>query len=309
MMSRHTGIPIVILTSVMLFACGGSAEPTATAEPAGDPSGPLSVYVVNYPLQYFAERIGGDAVQVAFPAPADVDPAYWSPDAETVAAYQAADLVLLNGAGYGGWVTRVSLPVSSLVDSSAAVGNRLLSLDEATTHSHGPEGEHEHTGTAFTTWLDPTIAIEQARAVAAALAEARPEHEAAFREALAALEADLDALDRRLRTVAERIGDEPLVFSHPVYQYLIARYGLNGASVHWEPDQAPDLEELEQLRASFPARWVVWEGTPLAESVRALEGAGVSSLVFAPCGNVPDEGDYLTAMEANVAALERAFPE
>ena len=309
MMSRHTGIPIVILTGVLLLACGGSGEPGATAEPTGDPSGPLSVYVVNYPLQYFAERIGGDAVQVFFPAPADVDPAYWSPDAETVAAYQTADLVLLNGAGYAGWIARVSLPESSLVDSSAAVGDRLLSLEEATTHSHGPEGEHEHTGTAFTTWLDPTIAVEQARAIAAALAEARPEREAAFQEALAALEQDLDALDRRMQAVADRIGDEPLIFSHPVYQYLVARYGLNGQSVHWEPDQAPDMIELEQLRASFPARWVVWEGEPLAESVQALENAGLSSLVFAPCGNVPDEGDYLTTADANVAALERAFPE
>ncbi len=27
----------------------------------------LSVYVVNYPLKYFAERIGGDNVKVVFP--------------------------------------------------------------------------------------------------------------------------------------------------------------------------------------------------------------------------------------------------
>ena len=308
-MPRHTGTPIVILISVLLLACGGSGQPATTSEPAGDPTGPLSVYVVNYPLHYFAERIGGDAVQVVFPAPADVDPAYWSPDAETVATYQAADLVLLNGAGYAGWISRVSLPESSLVDTSAAVTDRLLSLEQATTHSHGPEGEHEHTGTAFTTWLDPAIAVEQARAVATALAGARPEHEAAFREGLDALEQDLDALDRRLQAVAARIGDEPLIFSHPVYQYLVARYGLNGRSVHWEPDQAPDLRKLEQLRASFPAGWVVWEGEPLAESVRALQGAGVASLVFSPCGNVPDRGDYLAAMDANVAALEGAFPE
>ena len=29
----------------------------------------LTVYVVNYPLQYFAERIGGGHVKVVFPAP------------------------------------------------------------------------------------------------------------------------------------------------------------------------------------------------------------------------------------------------
>ncbi|MEA3275247.1 MAG: hypothetical protein U9Q81_08160, partial [Pseudomonadota bacterium] len=37
----------------------------------------LVLYTVNYPLQYFAERIAGEHAQVVFPAPADVDPAFW----------------------------------------------------------------------------------------------------------------------------------------------------------------------------------------------------------------------------------------
>ncbi len=69
-----------------------------------DAAGPLNVYVVNYPLKYFAERIGGDHVRVKFPVPADVDPANWNPDLADIAAYQQADLILLNGAGYAKWV-------------------------------------------------------------------------------------------------------------------------------------------------------------------------------------------------------------
>ena len=58
----------------------------------------LSVYTVNYPLAYFAERIAGDQARVVFPAPSDVDPAFWQPDRETIRTYQQADLILLNGA-------------------------------------------------------------------------------------------------------------------------------------------------------------------------------------------------------------------
>jgi hypothetical protein len=38
------------------------------------------------------------------------------PDTETIAAYQAADLILINGADYAKWTTKVSLPRSRLVD-------------------------------------------------------------------------------------------------------------------------------------------------------------------------------------------------
>jgi len=75
----------------------------------------LTVYVVNYPLQYFSERIGGEAVEVHFPVPPDVDPAYWNPDILTIQKYQKADLILINGAGYAKWIRKTSLPQSKLM--------------------------------------------------------------------------------------------------------------------------------------------------------------------------------------------------
>jgi zinc transport system substrate-binding protein len=264
----------------------------------------LVIYAVNYPLAYFAERIGGDLVDVRFLAPEDEDPAYWLPDAETVVAFQAADLILLNGAGYAKWVGRATLPSSKLVNTSSGFMERYVPLEGDLTHSHGPEGAHEHTGWAFTTWLDPTIAAEQARAITDALIRERPGHEAAIRERFAILESALLTLDARLEAAAASIGDEPVFFSHPVYQYLERRYGFNGVSVHWEPDKAPDLDELRQLLEDHPARWMVWEGLPPAETIQALEGIGVGSVVFDPCGNRPSSGDFMSVMDDNAAALE-----
>ena len=92
-------------------------------------AGPLSIYVVNYPLKYFAERIGGDHVRVEFPAPADVDPAYWNPDLAVISAFQKADLILLNGAGYAKWIAKVSLPRSKIVDKLKTLGVDCLVFD------------------------------------------------------------------------------------------------------------------------------------------------------------------------------------
>jgi zinc transport system substrate-binding protein len=84
---------------------------------------------VNYPLKYFAERIGGDHVRVEFPAPADVDPAYWNPALAGISAFQKADLILLNGAGYAKWIAKVSLPRSKIVDKLKTLGVDSLVFD------------------------------------------------------------------------------------------------------------------------------------------------------------------------------------
>ena len=291
---------------LIIAACGGNGpEPTAPiAEEAPDR---LLVYTVSYPLAYFAERLGGAEVEVVFPAPPDEDPAFWSPDAETIAAYQNADLILLNGAGYAKWVERATLPSSRLVDTTANAADRLLELSGTVTHSHGPEGEHEHQGWAFTTWLDPTLAIEQARAVAAALRSRLPESDAGIAERLVALEDDLTALDARFAAAAESIGEEPLLFSHPVYQYFIHRYQLNGHEIHWEPDVEPDgkmLSELGHILDHDAARWMLWEGVPMDATVAALDEREISSVVFSPCANTPAQVDWLTVMNANAEALE-----
>jgi zinc transport system substrate-binding protein len=300
---------LTMLACVLIVAACTQDEPASKDTEAM--LGPPQVYTVNYPLAYFAERIAGDSVKVVFPAPAEVDPATWSPAAETIADYQRADLVLLNGAGYADWIQRATLSQSRLVDTSAALADRLIPVDDTVTHSHGPGGDHSHQGTAFTTWLDMELAIGQANAVFDALVRLRPEDEIDFRGRLTELEKDLGELDTRLKVVAERIGDQPLVFSHPVFQYLARAYELNGRSVHWEPDETPGNDqwrELSDALATHAAAWMIWEDEPLPDTVSRLEAMGIRSLVFRPCGNRPAGGSLVSVMLDNVMALEQAFP-
>ena len=276
-----------------------------------DAAGPLNVYVVNYPLKYFAERIGGDHVRVEFPVPADVDPAYWGPDLADIAAYQKADLILLNGAGYARWVANVSLPRSKIVDTSRKFKNRYIYTEEVATHSHGATGEHAHEALAFTTWLDLELAARQAEAIAVALSRKRPELRNRFQSNLEALVTDLEGLDRDIQTMVSKNPTLPLIVSHPVYDYFTKRYGLNVVSVHWEPDEVlhnSQLQELKGILQQHPAKWLIWEGAPVPASVTKLNKTlAVDSLVFDPCGNMPDSGDFMTVMRHNVEDLRRAF--
>ncbi|MEA2079366.1 MAG: metal ABC transporter substrate-binding protein [Pseudomonadota bacterium] len=270
----------------------------------------LSVYTVNYPLQYFAQRIAGEHAAVTFPPPGDADPAFWQPSVEIITGYQQADLVLLNGADYAKWVDRVSLPRRKLVDTSTEFRDRYIHVKAGATHSHGPGGDHSHTGTAFTTWLDFKQAAEQARAIAAALIQQRPQWKDDFANNLAVLEADLLALDQQIKTMVAAKPGQPLLASHPVYQYFQRRYGLNLRSVLWEPDEFPSetlWAGLEQILKGHPAGWMLWEGKPNPQSVQRLRGMGVESIVFNPAGNRPDEGDFLSVMQQNLKNLQRAY--
>ncbi len=273
-------------------------------------AGPLNIYVVNYPLKYFAERIGGDHVKVEFPLPKDVDPAYWNPDLANISAYQKADLILLNGAGYAKWVAKVSLPRSKMVDTSRQFKDRYMTTKAVVSHSHGGEGAHAHEALAFTTWLDLELADRQAEAVAAAMGRKRAELHDTFQMNYKALAADLKSLDRNIQAIVSKRPATPLIVSHPVYDYFARRYGLNIVSVHWEPEQVPTDGQLQALKAvlkQHPSKWMIWEGEPVQASVDKLKTFGVDSLVFDPCGNVPDQGDFMTVMRHNVDNLVKAI--
>jgi len=303
MISRVTAA-VVVLTSV-IAACGGPASESEAdgADPGRIESKALVVLTTNYPQAYFAERIGGDRVRVEFPAPPGIDPAYWSPSAEVVAAYQGADVIFSNGAGYEGWVAKTSLPESKLVSTSSGFEDLYLVAEEAVLHTHGPEGEHEHENVALTTWLDPMLAIEQARAIKDALTERLPGAEADLQAGFAVLEMDLTDIDGQLQAWATARAGQPMLASHPVYQYLARRYGLDLRSVHFEPDEIPTpgaWRDLADLVAEHPAKLMLWEGSPLPEiEARLREQLGIATVVFEPCANRPPAGDYLSVMRAN----------
>ena len=306
---RKVAGALAISLLIVAAGCGGGASHDAGAAGGSADSAVLNVHVVNYPLQYFAERIGGDLVRVEFPTPDDVDPAFWQPELDELSGYQQADLVLLNGAGYAKWLDNVSLRSSSLVDASAGFLDRQIPVDNLETHSHGPQGEHEHGGVAFTTWLDLRLAVEQARAIEAAFREAMPAGSETFRSGLESLERDLLDLDRALRGMLEG-RNVPLLGSHPVYQYLARAYGLKIESVHFEPDEFPGetaWRELEALQEQTSARWMLWEARPLDRTAQRLQELGVGSVVFDPCGNRPGEGDFLTVQRENFERLRQVY--
>ena len=291
-----------VLLSALLFV--GCSEKDAPPVEKGK-----VIFASNYPLAYFAEKISGTPDCVFFPE-MEGDPVFWEPSVEDITSMQKADVILINGATYEKWWDKVSLSKGKTCDTSASFQDQYIFIEDVSTHSHGPEGAHSHAGTAFTTWLDFTQAVRQAQAVRDALVDAEIGPKETLMSNFNQLKEQLTALDESLSTMTEGSADVPLFASHPVYQYFSRRYDLNINAVMWEPDALPDegmwaaLEELQESRA---AAWMIWEDTPLPESVERLEGMGIRSVVFSPCGNRPDQGDFETVMKRNLENLKRVF--
>ena len=266
-----------------------------------------AVYTVNYPLQYFAERIAGELAEVIFPIPVGEDPAYWTPDEATLLQYQQADLILINGANYAHWLTTISLPINRLVNTSQDVKDHYIYSTDIVTHTHGPGDEHSHNNLAANVWLDMMIAKEQAGSIASAFIKLMPEHKESLQQNLQLLLTDLNGLDIALQNLGKSFAEIPILASHPVYQYLSRRYFSNMQILYWEPDQIPELGEwqnMEVILKQYPAKWMLWEAPPLNETTESLLKMGVKPVVFYTLSNRPLNGDFMSIMNENIKRLK-----
>lgn len=301
-----------LLIFVMLFAIGiSSCEDTKTKQTDTTTTENLKVFAVNYPLLYFAERIGGEQIDLIYPIPADVDPAYWVPY-QALEEIQSADLILANGANYAKWMEKVSLPSSKVINTSKSNEDKYIEIQQGSTHSHGGDGEHVHYGYAFTTWLDFKIAAGQAHTILEALIAKKPQHKDIFEANFKKLQSELFKLDAEMRALAEKLPEIAIFASHPVYQYLGEAYGLTIISEHWEPGEDLSEEQWNEFQHNLehnPANLMLWEGEPSEEIVQKLKQMKVTCVVFSPCGNKPVDGDFMTTMKQNIANLKKYIEE
>ena len=296
---RHSALFLMVF---LLNSCGSPNKSQENYQ-----SEKLIVTAVNYPLYYFAQRIGGELIQLEYPIEAGVDPAYWIPDDEALTVYQSADILLANGADYAKWMNNVSLPASRIINTSLSMEEKYIPLKDVSTHSHGPEGEHEHTGFAFTTWLNFQIAVAQAESVKEIIGSRLPESKEEIENNYISLRKELLALDKYMKEVSNEIGEQNIIGSHPVYQYLSEAYGLNIQSVHFEPDEMPSEDqwkEFDKLLDHNSTTVMLWEDEPMPEVKEILNKKGVRVTVFKPCGNRPVIGDFMEAMNKNIKSIK-----
>lgn len=305
----------VMAGAVSLVSCSDRSS-----RPGGGPGAKKArpvVYASTYPLQYFAERIAGEAAEVKGLTPVGEDAECYKPGAEEIKALQKADLILVNGAGLEKWLRKVMLPASRIVDTSKRFRDKYITLAETVTHSHGPEGAHTHEGVVVQTWLDPMLASVQAEEIARALSRLLPERENEFTMNVEQIKFELEKLDGAFMEAIMTGGQKRhFLFSHQVYEYFARRYELKATSLHIEPTGTPDDETFESTKRMLktrPAEYIVWEFDPAEEIAKRFgEELGLKSVFFETCSTYTTEQaeagmDYFAIMKRNIEQVRPVF--
>ena len=223
---------------------------------------------------------------------------------------QAADLVVINGATYESWLDSVSLDDSKVFDSTHELSESFIKTDDSVTHSHGPTGEHSHSGIGSQLWLDPRLAVGQAGSLEKYLVQSLPESmRFDLRNQAIKLNDRLLSMEAEFVAKTDKCRGWSVITSHPVYQYLAERLEWQVHSMHWEPNETPSDEEFASLQAAIDdsgAKIMIWEAEPTPETRARLEAMGLVIAVYDPCFQAPSEGDWFSVMEANVERLDQA---
>ena len=296
--------------AVLVAACVALLLGACTTAEAGS-DGRMPVTAAFYPLQFVAERVGGEHVRVTGLTKPGVEPHDLELTPKAVGSLARAKAVVY----LAGFQPAVDQAVRSQAPDAAvdvAPDARLTLTSGDGGHDHAEESALEHAAHADPHfWLDPTRLAEVATALADDLAGRDPANAADYRANAAALVADLDRLDAEFRTGLAQCRTRELVTGHAAFGYLADRYGLHQEGVAGvSPDIEPDAATLRDLSAHVRDAGVstVYSESlvspALAETVAREAGARVA--VLDPLEGITDASrgrDYLEVMRANLATL------
>lgn len=302
---------VLALAALLLAAC---APGTAAGSDGGAQTDDrLAVAASFYPLQFVAQRVGGEHVRVRSLTKPGVEPHDLELTPRDVAALSRSDAVLF----LKGFQPAVDQAVAAdgppvVVDAAptARLDLRYTPLEDGLPRRRATGSTDPHF------WLDPTRLAAVAAAFAAELQRADPAHAPAYRANLAKLTRDLTAMDRQLRTGLAGCAGTELVTSHTAFGYLAARYGMHQVGITGlSPDAEPEPRQLARAGAfvqTHHVRTIYYEtlvSPAVARTVAAETGARVS--VLDPLESLDDSSagsDYLEVMRSNLSALRQGQP-
>ncbi len=316
-------LSIMVLAAVLPIVAGcGSGQQTAgtAAEKAALPK----VVAVESFLADIAQNVAGDRLKVETLIPLGLDPHAFEPTPQDVVRVGEATVLIVNGAGYEGWLAKVLENAGGqrqVIEASTGLTSRDPSRDAGTMVSNeaSDEAGHDHEADPHF-WLDPTKVVHYVENIRDGLSTADPAGKELYAANAAAYGAKLNELDKWIQGEIKQIPPTRrlLVTNHESLGYFADRYGLKivGTVVPSVTTEAsPSAQQLaalaDQIRSSgAPAVFLeTGANAQLAQQLHDETGITIvtdisAESLTAPEGKAPN---YLDMMRYNTEQIVAAL--
>ncbi|MFM8745044.1 MAG: metal ABC transporter solute-binding protein, Zn/Mn family [Aestuariivirga sp.] len=286
-------------------------------------------------LTDLVERVGGEHVDVVTIVGHDSDAHVYEPKPDDVKAVAAAQLVVVNGLGFEGWLDR-------LVDSSGYKGPLVTASngvnvekteagqDHGHVHSHGRGHDHDHDHGhghdhshshgdydphAWQNAANAEIYVSNIASALCAVAEAKcpvfTANAKAYRKELAALHAEIKSAMARIPEARRTV-----ITSHDAFGYFSAAYGVTflapeGVSTESEASAKDVARLIRQIREDKASAIFVENITDprLIEQISRETGLKGGGALYSDALSGPDgpASSYIKMMQNNARLLAEAM--
>lgn len=322
-------------TALTLSACMSPS----TSGGSSSKDGKLTVMASFYPLQYLAEKIGGEHVSVSSLTPDGAEPHDLELSPKMVDSLSSADAVIYL-AGFQSAVdeaieqqapkTVIDVsPAAELIEAGTDANHPSEdeedTADEAQSgqteaHDHDHEG-HDHEGhdhhhdmsTDPHFWLDPTRMAHAATLVGDKLAEADSAHADVYKANAKALAEELNTLSDTLVTKTSNCKIKTFVTAHTAFGYLADRTGLTQVGISGlDPESSPSPARLADIAQTAKEQGVTTIFTEALIDPKVAQtladDLGITTAVLDPIESQTDASkDYAATMNSNIDALTKAL--
>lgn len=313
---------------LFLAACGKSEEKAQNTDEK------VQIYTTVYPLQYFAERIGGESVHVSSIYPAGANEHTFEPTQKDMMALADADLFFYIGLGLEGFVENAKKTLAdeevNMIATVDAISDEQLEEaaheeEEATStdsHDHEHESEssedhshegHDHGDIDPHVWMSPKISQSLALSIKDSLVEISPGQQETFEKNYDELVSDLQQLDADFEEMAHNAPNKTFFVSHSAFGYIANTYGLEqlavaGLNSQDEPSQK-ELTKLIDLAEEKNIEYILFEQNVSSKLTEVIQKEiGAESLVLHNLGvlskeDIQNKETYFTLMNRNLETL------
>jgi zinc transport system substrate-binding protein len=308
-----------------LLALTGVTACSNDDSPAGADPQRVDVVAGFYPLQFLAERIGGDAVAVTNLARPGAEPHDLELNPGQVGQLSEAELIVY----LHGFQPAVDEAVEQNAGDRAFDVATVQPLLDATAggHDHGHDGEEdehaeeeEHADEASDgakdphVWLDPIRLATIGDKLAERLAAVDPDRAGDYTGRAAALRTELEQLDTEFSEGLKTCQRREIVVSHTAFGYLAQKYqleqiGISGLTPEDEPSPQRLAAVAEEAR-EHQATTIFFEtlvSPKVAETIAREVGAKTAVLDPIEGLSAENGADYLSVMRTNLQTLRTAL--